>query len=55
VGGHPYHQHINHFQIHTTQAPPHLVRVGEFRDVTLGGMHTSKDPLEVVYMKTWEL
>jgi FtsP/CotA-like multicopper oxidase with cupredoxin domain len=54
VGGHPYHQHINHFQIHTTQAPPHLVRVGEFRDVTLGGMHTSKDPLEVVYMKTWD-
>jgi hypothetical protein len=28
--------------------------VGEFRDVTLGGMHTSKDPLEVVYMKTWD-
>ena len=53
-GAHPYHQHINHFQVHTTQAPEHIVRRGEFRDVVLGGFHGSHEDIEVLYMKTFD-
>lgn len=51
---HPYHQHVNHFQIVQTNAVPQTVRVGEFRDTVLGVSMQNEDLPEIIYMKTFD-
>eukprot|EP01126_Amoeba_proteus_P043141 TRINITY_DN4719_c0_g1_i2.p1 TRINITY_DN4719_c0_g1~~TRINITY_DN4719_c0_g1_i2.p1 ORF type:complete len:752 (-),score=73.66 TRINITY_DN4719_c0_g1_i2:24-2279(-) len=52
-GAHPYHQHINHFQIKSTSGPANAVRVGEWRDLMLGTSPPSTQSTEVL-TKTWD-
>ena len=51
---HPYHQHINHFQIYQTSAPSHILRVGEWRDVYLGNLDEDWGNPELILMHTYD-
>jgi len=55
INAHPYHQHINHFQIFQTNAPSDgsILRVGEFRDTAFGTSFEAKEN-EIIRMKTWD-
>ena len=53
IGGHPYHQHVNHFQVKKTNGPLNTIRPGEYRDVVLGGGGEGENN-EVMYMKTFD-
>src|SRR3990167_10840116 len=51
---HPYHQHINHFQIYQTSAPSHVLRVGEWRDVFIANGNSATANPELILMHTYD-
>ena len=55
-GAHPYHQHINSFQVVRTKGPSNTIRVGEYRDVVIGasGSSATESTDELIYMKTFD-